>query len=148
MTGARLTARAFVAALLTLAASACMSFSDPMHHEDNFRDHMRTFTQYVRWGNFSGAAGYLVEDQKDAFLDLAQQLSDVRFTEYEILRQDLNESRTAATVEITLTGYRLSSPISRTVRLRQDWKRIEGSSRWEVRIELENMRAALGLAAK
>lgn len=148
MTGIRLAARALLVALLALAAGCHMvSLKDPMHHEDNFVDHMRTFTQYVRWGNFNGAAAYVVEDQKDEFLELAPQLSDVRFTDYEILRRDLNEERTAATVDTLLTGYRLSYPVSRTIRLHQEWKRVD-SGDWEVRVELGPMREALGLAAK
>ena len=145
MTGIRSAALALAAAAALF--SGCLSFKDPMHHEDNFIEHMRTFTQYVRWGNFAGAATYLAEEQRDAFLELTPQLSDVRFTDYEILRQDLNADRTEATVEVALTGYRLSSPVSRTMRLQQHWTRVSGSD-WEVRVELAPMRAALGLAAQ
>jgi hypothetical protein len=148
MTGIRLAARAFAIALLALASGCHMvSFKDPMHYEDSFNDDMRKFTQFLRWGNFNGAALYVVEEQKDEFLALAPELSDVRFTDYEILRQDLNEERNAATVDIVLTGYRLSSPISRSVRLHQEWKRIS-TTEWRVTIELGAMREALGLAAK
>jgi hypothetical protein len=141
-------ARALIAALFVVA-SACqmVSIKDPMHREDMFNDAMRTFTQYVRWGNFNGAAEYLVDEQRDDFIDLAPELSDVRFTDYEILRQDLNEERTEATVEVVLTGYRMSSPISRTMRLHQEWKR-SGGTDWKVSVELGPLREALGLAAQ
>jgi hypothetical protein len=146
MTGTRTAARALIIALLALASGCHMvSLKDPMHHEDNFVDHMRTFTQMVRWGNFNGAVSYLVDEQQDDFLALAPELSDVRFTDYEILRQDLNEERTEATVDVALTGYRMSSPIARTVRLHQVWKRTDDNE-WRVSIELAAMRAALGLA--
>jgi hypothetical protein len=146
MFGTRRATSALVAALLAIV-SGCTAFSDPMHREDDFIESVRTFTQYVRWGNFNGASLFVVDELKEDFLDLAPQLTDVRFTDYEILRKDLNEDRTAATVDVVLTGYRLSSPISRTVRLRQEWTRTEGSS-WRVRIELAPMREALGLAAQ
>jgi len=124
-----------------------VSFKDPMHREDTFTENMKTFTQFVRWGNFNGAAQYLVDEQKDEFLELAPQLSDVRFTDYEILRQDLNDTWTEATVDVLFTGYRLSSPVSRTMRLHQIWKRT-GATEWRVSIELGPMREALGLASK
>ena len=148
MRGIRIAARAALVLLAALSLGChAVSFKDPMHREDEFVDHMRTFTQYMRWGNFNGASTYVVEDQKDEFLSLAPQLSDVRFTDYEILRRDLNEERTKATVDVVLTGYRLSSPVSRTVRLRQEWQRTP-SNTWEVRVELGPMLEALGLAAK
>jgi len=141
-------ARVLVAAMIALTSGCYMlNLKDPMLREDAFTDAMRTFTQYVRWGNFNGAALYVVDEQKDDFLELAPQLSDVRFTDYEILRQDLNEERTEATVDVLLTSYRLSSPVSRTTRLHQTWKRTEGND-WKVSIELAPMRETLGLAAK
>jgi len=152
MTGTLSSARALslllAASLLAASGLGCaLSVKDPMHHEHTFHEAMKTFTQYVRWGNFNGAALYVVEEQQDEFLDLAPQLSDVRFTDYEVLREDLNDERSAATVDVMLTGYRLSSPISRTMRLHQTWKR-SGLSEWKVTIELDPMREALGLAAK
>jgi hypothetical protein len=138
-------ARALAFTLVAIAAG-CMSFKDPMHQEDVFNESVRQFTQYVRWGNFQGAAAFLAEEQQDELLALAPQLSDVRFTDYEILRKDLNATRDAGTVDVVYTGYRLSSPISRTMRLHQEWRRTDG--KWGVAIELEPMREALGLAAK
>jgi hypothetical protein len=148
MSGIRFAAHAFLVALIALSSGCHMvNLRDPMHREDAFQDAMRTFTQYVRWGNFNGAASFVVDEQKDEFLELAPQLSEVRFTDYEILRQDLNDERTEATVDVVLTGYLLSSPISRTMRLEQKWKRTDGSD-WRVSVELAPMRKALGLAAQ
>lgn len=148
MTGMRSAALVLALALTTGGLGcAAISLKDPMHHEDMFEESMRTFTQYVRWGNFNGAALYVVDEQQDELLELAPQLSDVRFTDYEVLRKDLNDDRNAATVDVVFTGYRLSSPISRTMRLHQVWKRT-GMSEWRVTIELGPMREALGLAAK
>lgn len=148
MTGIRTAALALCLAF-TAGGLGCaaISIKDPMHHEDTFEENMRKFTQYVRWGNFNGAALYVVDEQQDDLLELAPQLSDVRFTDYEILRKDLNDERNEAVVDVVFTGYRLSSPISRTMRLHQVWKRT-GLSDWRVTIELGPMREALGLAAK
>jgi hypothetical protein len=147
MTGIRAAAIAVLAAFVALTSGCYMiSIRDPMNREDAFHENLRTFTQYVRWGNLAGAAEYIVEDQRDDFLALTPQLSDVRFTDYEILRQDLNETRDSGTADVALTGYLLSSPISRTMHLRQQWTRT--GSDWKVRVELGPMREALGLAAK
>jgi hypothetical protein len=144
----RTLARALSLALAAALAFGCaLSFKDPMHYEDAFEEHMKTFTQYVRWGNFQGASLYVVAEQQEEFLALAPQLSDVRFTDYEVLRRHLNEERNAGTVDVVLTGYRLSSPISRSMRLHQEWKR-DGVSEWRVTVELDPLREALGLAAK
>ncbi len=148
MTGIRTAARMALVALVALCAGCNMlSFKDPMHHEDTFTDAMRQFTQAVRWGNFNGASKFVVDEQRDEFLQLAPEISDVRFTDYEILSQDLNEDRNEATVDVIYTGYRLTSPISRSIRLHQKWKRT-GTTDWKVTVELGPMREALGLAAK
>ncbi len=147
MNGIRFAARAVGLALMALSLGcAAISFKDPMHHEDEFTDSMKHFTQYVRWGNFQGAALFVVDEQQDDFLELAPQISDVRFTDYEILRKDLNDALDEATVDVIFTGYRLSSPISKTVRLHQVWKRT--GREWKVSVELGPMREALGLAAQ
>ena len=133
-------------ALIALATSACMSLTDPMDREGEFREQQRNFSQYVRWGNFQGAAAFLKEDQRGDFLALAPELSDVRFTDYEIMTFEMRDN-SHATVNVLYTGYRLSSPTSRPMLLRQEWER-DGGDSWHVKIDLEPMRAALGLAAK
>lgn len=133
-------------ALLALAVSACATLQDPMQYEQQFREQQRSFSQYVRWGNFHGASAFVVEDQMDEFLALAPELTDVRFTDYEILRFELKEDRTRATIDVIYTGYRLSSPISRVMRLHQEWTKTDGE--WRVRLEMGPVREALGLAAK
>lgn len=146
MTGIQLAARGLVLALAALAA-ACSTFGDPLHREDDFKDSQRKFTQFVRWGNIQGATLYLVEEQQEEFLALAPQLSDVRFTDYEILRVDLEDDMKSATVDVIYTGYTLSSPIARTMRLHQIWKR-DDEGDWKVTVALDPIRQALGLAAK
>ena len=146
MIGSSHAARAVLLAVIALAVSACATLKDPMHREDQFREQQRSFSQYVRWGNFHGASAYVVEDQMDEFLALAPELTDVRFTDYEILRFELKDEMTRATIDVVYTGYRLSSPVSRTMRLHQEWTLSDGE--WRVRLEMEPVRRAFGLAAK
>lgn len=148
MNGMSRTALALLA-LLALAASACATLKDPLNHEDAFREEQRHFTQYVRWGNFQGASEFVVDEQMDEFLALAPELTDVRFTDYEILRFDMNPDLRHAVVDVVYTGYRLSSPIARTMRLHQEWERSDAThDKWRVHLEMGPVREAFGLAAK
>lgn len=146
MTGTSHGVRAVLLALVALIAAGCASFKDPFHKEDLFREKQRHFSQYIRWGNMQGASVFLVEDQVDEFLQLAPKLTDVRFTDYEILEFEMKDDMTRATVDVVYTGYRLSSPVERSMRLRQEWNFVDGE--WKVRLEMEPVRKALGLAAK
>jgi hypothetical protein len=146
MTGTSHGVRAVLLALVALVAASCASLKDPFHKEDMFREKQRSFSQYIRWGNMRGASAFLVEDQVDEFLQLAPKLTDVRFTDYEILEFEMKDEMTRATVDVVYTGYRLSSPVERSMRLRQEWNLVDGE--WKVRLEMEPVRKALGLAAK
>ncbi len=146
MRGTRLAAR-LLGLLLAAATLACAAITDPMQHEDIFREKQRKFSQYVRWGNVQGAAAFLVPEQRDEFMALAPQLADVRFSDYEILQLDLNDAMNEASVDVLYTGYRLSYPVSRTMVMKQTWKRT-GTNDWQVEVELGPMRKALGIAAK
>jgi hypothetical protein len=46
---------------------------------------------------------------------------------------------------VKYTGYRLSWPIEKTVKVRQEWSREDGP--WRVRLELTKIREALALAS-
>jgi hypothetical protein len=146
MRGPRLAAR-LVGLFVALAALGCAALTDPMQHEDIFREKQRKFSQFVRWGNLQAATAFIVADQREEFLALAPQLTDVRFTDYETLQVDLNDAMTEAKVDVLFTGYRLSSPVSRPMLMKQIWTRT-GTNDWEVRVELEPMRKALGIASK
>ena len=147
MSGRRFFSRAPALAIALFATAACMNLHDPMNHGDVFREQQRQFSQYIRWGNFQGAAGFVVPEQRAEFVALAPELTDVRFTEYEILSLEIEDGMSKATADVLYTGYRLSSPISRSMLVRQTWEPA-GFDTWHVRLELDPLRKALGLAAK
>jgi hypothetical protein len=126
---------------LALACLACVNPLDPLNREDDFRRLQKRFTAYVRWGKVHEASSFVVEEQRNEFLELAPEFTDIRFTDYEITRLDYE--RGAAHVDVTLRGYRLSSPVERTVHLAQHWQRT-GMAGWQVRLELAELRQGLG----
>lgn len=129
------------AACLALAALGCVNPLDPWNREDDFRRLQKRFTAYVRWGKVHEASSFVVEDQRDEFLELAPDLTVIRFTDYEITRLDYQKE--SAHVDVTLRGYRLNAPVEKTVHLAQTWERTEESG-WQVRLELAELKSGLG----
>ena len=129
-----------IALLLT---TACVNLLDPFGHEDDFRQMQKRFTQYVRWGKVHEASSFVVEDQRADFLALAPELSDIRFTDYEIT--NLEYDKDSAHVDVTLRGYRLSQAVEKIVQLNQDWEKADHTDRWQVRLELARLRSGLGV---
>jgi hypothetical protein len=136
--------RALLVLLWALPALACVNPSDPFGHESDFRLIQKHFTQYVRWGKVREAAAFVVPEQRDEFLALGPDLTDIRFTDWEILT--LEYEGESARVDVQLRGYRLSAPTERTVRLTQDWEKAEDTGAWQVRLELAALREGLGVA--
>lgn len=137
------TALRFLAlSLVAAGALACQTIQDPLDAQGDFKELQKQFTQYIRWGNIEDASTFVVEDQRDAFLEMAPDLTDIRFTSYEILAVTYDDE--AATVDVKYTGYRLSWPIEKTVKVRQEWSRETGP--WRVRLELTKIRQALAMA--
>jgi hypothetical protein len=130
--------------LVASGALACQTMRDPLDSRGDFEEMQRKFTQHIRWGHIEEAAAFVVEDQRSEFLDLAPDLSDVRFTSYEIIDVVHGKGLDTATVEVKYTGYRLSWPIEKTVKVTQEWSREDGP--WQVRLELTKIRKALALA--
>ncbi len=125
-----------------LFASACVNPMDPFNREDDFRRLQKRFTQYVRWGKVHEASSFVVEEQRAEFLELAPELTDIRFTDYEITQLEYDDD--SAHVDVTLRGYRLSTPVEKIVQLGQDWEKSEDTGAWQVRLELAQLRSGLG----
>jgi hypothetical protein len=130
-----------LAGWLTLTCLACVNPLDPLNHEDDFRRLQKRFTQYVRWGKVHEASVFVVEEQRQEFLALAPELSDIRFTDYEITRLDYEDE--SAHVDVTLRGYRLATPVEKIVHLAQHWEKTDDTG-WQVRLELGELKSGLG----
>jgi len=130
-----------LAGCLALASLGCVNLRDPMNQEDDFRRLQKRFTAYVRWGKVHEASVYVVEEQREEFLALAPDLTDIRFTDYEITRLDYQKE--SAHVDVTLRGYRLAAPVEKIVHLAQQWEKTEATG-WQVRLELAELKSGLG----
>jgi hypothetical protein len=128
--------------LVLLLTTACVNLADPFGHEDDFRQMQKRFTQYVRWGKVHEASSFVVEEQRADFLALAPELSDIRFTDYEITQLEYDEN--SAHVDVTLRGYRLTQAVEKIVQLNQIWEKAEDTGSWQVRLELARLRSGLG----
>ena len=130
-------------ALLLFGLASCVSPTDPLGHEDDFRLIQKHFTQYVRWGKVHEAAAFVVPEQREEFLALGPDLTDIRFTDWEIMTLDYQKK--SARVAVQLRGYRLTAPVERTVQLVENWEKAKETGAWQVRLELDQLRAGLGV---
>jgi hypothetical protein len=124
-------------------ALACVNPADPFGNESDFRLIQKHFTQYVRWGKVREAAEFVVPEQRQEFLALGPDLTDIRFTDWEIVT--LEYLKESAKVDVQLRGYRLTMPIERRVHLLQDWNKDPETGAWQVRLELAALREGLGV---
>jgi hypothetical protein len=129
------------AALLALSALGCATLSDPFDSQGEFRDTQQRFTQYVRWGNFARASEYVHPDQRQEFMALAPEFSEIRFTDYEIRDVRIGSRARDATADVRYTGYHLSGMIERHVDVRQEWHR--EADGWRVQMDLDWIRDTL-----
>jgi hypothetical protein len=134
--------RAFLVFFWALPALACVNPADPFGHEDDFRLIQKRFTQYVRWGKVREAAAFVVPEQRAEFLALGPDLTDIRFTDWETVTVDY--AGETARVDVQMRGYRLTTPVERTVHLVQDWEKADTGG-WQVRLELAALREGLGV---
>jgi hypothetical protein len=83
------------------------------------------FVQAVRWQDFQGASQFLVEDEREEFLEQFPRnkdlhMIDVRFERIE-LDEDVGEAETVLFVEY----YMLPSPTVKEWRWTQQWQRLD-----------------------
>lgn len=110
---------------------------DPMAHGDHFDESRKRFTRMIRWGQIERAGEYVVASERDAFFQAATVLRGVRFSDYEVLRVDVEEGFDTAIVEVMFRGYTLASSIERSVAVTQSWERNTEESGWKVRPEIQ-----------
>ncbi len=140
-----------LAFLVMVGTTACQTtmFSDPMGVKRDFEEIQGKFTKFIRWGAIDEASIFVVDEQRDAFLELAPEINDMRFTDYEVIRLDYAEDDQSATANVRYTGYRLSMPIEKSFRVDQEWTRDEETGAWTVSLNVDELRSALlGVPAK
>ena len=127
--------------VVLFSVSGCMSvITDPLDRRGAFEDTQERFTQYVRWGKFEEASQYVDPEMREQFMTFAPEFSDLRFSDYEINRIEIQDGLQSATVHVRFTGYRLSMPFERSVDLTEEWTRDESTGVWTVKLDIKKLR--------
>ena len=135
-----------VCAMGMLAASACVSWSDPFERERALTLAQRSYTNALRWGNLDGAAQYVEPSLREEFLSHEETFASVRITDYDIgtLEMDTADMERAE-VDVTFRGYVLPHYLENRARDHQVWVRdVEGDGAWRVRPEVAALLDGLG----
>ena len=124
--------------------SGCLArFTDPLDRRGTFEDTQTKFTQYVRWGKFEQASQFVDPEIRAEFMSYAPEFSDLRFSDYEITRVDIQDGVRSASVDVRFTAYRLSMPFERSVDLTEEWKRDEATGLWTVKLDIRKLHDTL-----
>lgn len=111
---------------------------DPWGHRRRLEDAQRTYTRMVRWGDFLKASVWVDPDLVDRFMEDAEKLADVRFTDYEIGVLDVEGD--SASVRVQYQAYHAATLIEGTLYETQDWYYEDG--KWRVRPQLAGLEKA------
>ena len=121
--------------------SGCLSvITDPLDRRGAFKDTQTEFTQYVRWGKFQEAAKFVDPELREEFMSCAPEFSDLRFSDYEITRVEIEDGVQSASVDVRYTGYLLNMPFERSVDLTEEWTRDEATGVWTVKLDIQKLR--------
>jgi hypothetical protein len=128
-----------LAVLMGIWGCASM-ITDPMDRRGHFEDTHTDFTQYIRWGKFEDASRFVDPELREEFMSCSPEQSDLRFSDYQINRVDMDEEFTSASVAVRYTAYRLGYPVERSVELTEEWTRDETTGVWTVKLDVEKLR--------
>ncbi len=127
--------------MLLVPAWGCSSLiSDPFDRRGTFEDTQARFSQYIRWGKFEEASRFVDPEMREEFMSCAPEMSDLRFSDYEINQIAIQEGLKSASVDVRYTAYRLSLPVERTVALTEEWTRDEATGVWTVKLDIAKLR--------
>jgi hypothetical protein len=130
--------------IVLFGISGCaLSLTDPLDRRGAFKQTQTRFTQYVRWGKFEQAGRFVDPELREEFMSYAPELSDLRFSEYEITRVDIKDGVKSASVDVRITAYRLSMPFERSVDLTEEWTRDDATGAWTVKVDIQKLHDTL-----
>jgi hypothetical protein len=129
--------------LAALAALLACRHIDPWSHEYNLQQAQLAYTQNMRWQNFDKASQWIPLDDRARFFREAEQLGDVRISEYDIGDVEMRDGGKAATVRVSYRLYDMRTLIERNLLETQEWS--YGDDGWRVRSKLASLRDASAL---
>lgn len=144
----RIPGLALAAAALAFGALGCGLLQNPIDPTHGLEDSQKRFVRFLRWGKWREASEYVAPERREAFLETAEGLEEVRLTGYEVLSLDIGEKARTATARVRFTGHPVASPVERSVELVEHWKREEGGAGWRVEVELSRLHQGLHTAAR
>ena len=121
-----------------LATLGCASsFFDFTGKESTLEDAQRRYTELVRWGEIEGASAYVDPAVAGDYLDAAELLRDIRFTNFESGPLQFAEDSDTATVDVVYHAYSTRTLVEKRIRERQEWYREPSvANAWRVRPNL------------
>jgi hypothetical protein len=117
------------AALITILMLGCGAAMP--HNEPDLSESVRQFNDGVRWERFAVAASAIPPRERSQFVDdMDQRSSDLKITDYEVVRVDPSGDR-AARVHIKMSWYKASEGTVHETHAVQTWER-HGKAWWMV----------------
>ena len=124
--------------LLSLPVALACSHGrfDPLNRGGAYDEAQKRFTRSLRWNQIAMASELVDPEHREEFLSHADLFQSLRFSDYEILTEDIDTDWSTATVDVMFHAYTLSSMLERSIRVHQAWYRDEETGRWWVRPEV------------
>ncbi len=118
--------------LVFFAWAACLACGAPqVRGDDDLSESIRQFNDGVRWERFAVAASSIPPPQRSQFVDdMDQRASDLKITDYEVVRVDPRGAREAS-VHVKLSWYKASEGTVHETHAVQTWER-HGKAWWMV----------------
>jgi len=130
--------------LITLGCGA--TFLDPTGRQQSLETTQKKYTELVRWGDLLRASAYVDPEVRQEFLVVAEQLADLRMSDFDIGEIEYT-GEDEVTVVVTYRAWSQTTLIEKQFRETQDWTREEGMKNvWLVRTDLPAVVADTGLA--
>lgn len=131
-------------AVLGFATFGCASGGlDLMAHRHMFDQSQRSYTQFVRWGDFDRASEFVEPEHRAEFLAETAGFGNVRISEYEIRKLEFSDGMRTATVDVTYQAYDISTLLVRSFDETQEWSRNRMTNVWLLRPRLEQLRSGI-----
>ncbi len=121
---------------ITLASGCSHGRLDLLNRGDAYDDAQRRFTRALRWNQLAMASAMVDPELREDFLLHAEEFSKLRFTDYEILHEEVADDFKSANLDVVFYAYTLSSMLERSITVRQEWRRDE-DGQWWVRPEVQ-----------
>ena len=133
-------------AALALAVGTCLTLGGACTGvgSPGFDDQLRRYNQYVRWSDFKRASQFVAPESQADFRARGDALSNVRFTDYDVRKFDVDPEKEEAHVEVYYTAYHTHRLVETAFVEEQEWTRDAETGAWRVESVLREQPADSG----